>query len=346
VPELIVHKKKCLANIERMVQKVAYYGLSFRPHFKTHQSVEIGNWFYEQGVFRITVSSFKMAAYFSRAGWKDILVAFPFNPREISRLNTLASLQKISILLDNPETLVALKDLEHVVEYYIDVDTGYGRTGIESRDFEAIGRLLDLARDNEKLVFRGFYCHAGHSYKYPFREKQDAIHQKALSDLKGLKDHFVAFQPMVLYGDTPNCSIQEEFPGIDELTPGNFVFYDLTQHHLGSCELEDIAVSMACAVTGKYPDRQQLLLHGGAVHFSKDRLELEGRDIYGQVMGTGVYMDSISQEHGILEHAGELYERTRIGDILQILPVHSCLAANLMRTYRTEEGEWIETLNS
>jgi D-serine deaminase-like pyridoxal phosphate-dependent protein len=329
-----------------MVGKVAYYGLSFRPHFKTHQSVEIGNWFYEQGVHRITVASFSMAAYFSRAGWKDILVAFPFNPREIGPLNTLASMQKISILLDNPETLPALKDLEHAVEFYVDIDTGYGRTGINSRDLEAVGRLLDLARDNERLVFKGFYCHAGHSYKYPEREKRDSIHQKAMVELKELKEHFAAFQPLVLYGDTPNCSIQEDFPGVDELTPGNFVFYDLTQHYLGSCSLEDIAVSMACPVAGKYPDRQKLLIHGGGVHFSKDRLNIGGRDIYGRVTGTDIYLDALSQEHGTLEHTGDLYGSTRIGDILHILPVHSCLAANSMRTYRTDEGEWIETLNS
>ena len=31
--------------------------LSFRPHFKTHQSAEIGSWFRDFGVTRITVSS-------------------------------------------------------------------------------------------------------------------------------------------------------------------------------------------------------------------------------------------------------------------------------------------------
>jgi D-serine deaminase-like pyridoxal phosphate-dependent protein len=89
-----------------------------------------------------------------------------------------------------------------------------------------------------------------------------------------------------------------------------------------------------------------LVIHGGAVHFSKDSLSLDGRLVFGRVKGTECWLTGLSQEHGILEHSGTLYMRTHIGDHLRIYPVHSCLAANLMRRYRTLEGEWIETMNS
>ena len=373
MPVLMLDKKKCLANIERMAVKADRHRLRLRPHFKTHQSAEIGNWFFEFGVSGITVSSFRMAGYFARAGWKDILVAFPFNPHDLDSLNGLAASASLSILLDNPETLRFLDRLQHPAGYYIDIDTGYGRTGIKSGNTESIERLLAVAGNNKKLIFKGFYCHAGHSYKARDRMERDEIHRKARTDLERLKSQFSHLDPLALFGDTPNCSIQDDFTGIDEITPGNFVFYDLFQHSIGSCTLEDIAVSVACPVTGKYPERREILIHGGAVHFSKESLHSGNREVFGRLVvpkegnsfsfrdGNNIpdpaggawkipeketWITGITQEHGIIDCGGEVSDRVRIGDVLCFLPVHSCLAANLAGEYRTTGGEYIGTLNS
>jgi D-serine deaminase-like pyridoxal phosphate-dependent protein len=40
-PALLFDKRKCLMNIRRMKQKADKNNVQFRPHFKTHQSVEI-----------------------------------------------------------------------------------------------------------------------------------------------------------------------------------------------------------------------------------------------------------------------------------------------------------------
>ncbi len=70
-PTLILDKEKCLRNIKTMLDKSRKHGLIFRPHFKTHQSAVIGNWFSEFGVTSITVSSVFMAEYFADNGWKE-----------------------------------------------------------------------------------------------------------------------------------------------------------------------------------------------------------------------------------------------------------------------------------
>ncbi|MCP4311500.1 MAG: hypothetical protein GY790_09590 [Bacteroidetes bacterium] len=339
-----------------MAEKAASNQLSFRPHFKTHQSAEIGNWFGEFGVSKITVSSFRMARYFASAGWKDILVAFPFNPHDLHHLNELSVTTKISILLDNPDTLAFLGRLECTVEFYIDIDTGYGRTGIKSGEKEKIEELLAVSGKNPGLKFRGFYCHAGHSYKTFDNSIREQIHLKATGELLDLKQEFATYSPLALYGDTPNCSTQDDFTGIDEISPGNFVFYDLTQILLGTCCPHEVAVAMTCSVTGKYPERKQLVIHGGGVHFSKDSIQFGDRIIFGEVVipgkegwrtpGEKNFITGLSQEHGLLENAGSLFNRTRIGDRLMVLPVHSCMTANLMREYRTLNGDVIKTINS
>jgi D-serine deaminase-like pyridoxal phosphate-dependent protein len=160
----------------------------------------------------------------------------------------------------------------------------------------------------------------------------------------------------LLFGDTPNCSIQNDFQDIDEITPGNFVFYDLVQHSLGACSLEDIAVALECPVAGKYNHRKQILVHGGGVHFSKESLEKEGQRFYGLMVHKNgenwlpgkkdYWLSSLSQEHGILDADENLFHRHNIGDKLLFLPVHSCLTANLAKEYRTLDGLRIENIHS
>jgi len=356
MPVLLLDQEKCLKNIEKMAQKASSSQLSFRPHFKTHQSAEIGNWFREFGVSKITVSSFRMAQYFADAGWKDILVAFPFNPAELQALNKLSVNTKISILLDNPDTTGFLRKLEHPVDFYIDIDPDYGRTGIRSENMKEIEKVLAASGKNPMLNFSGFYCHAGHSYMAGANSEKEQIHLRATSKLRKLKEKFAIYNPLNLYGDTPNCSTQENFAGIDELTPGNFIFYDLTQILLGSCFPIQVAVAMDCTVSGRYPDRKQLVIHGGGVHFSKESLTIGDKIVYGQVVkqeergwscsGEKTFLTGLSQEHGLLENAGELFDRTKIGDRLTLIPVHSCMTANLMREYQTLDGKVIPTMNS
>jgi D-serine deaminase-like pyridoxal phosphate-dependent protein len=297
-----------------------------------------------------------MAAYFAAAGWNDILIAFPFHPGELDDLHLLSENNLISILVDSPAALPFLNHLPHPVGFYIDIDTGYGRTGVRTENPELMEQIIVKAGGNPQLQFKGFYCHAGHSYKVKKQEERGAIHLKALSDLEGLKKRFSEHRPRILYGDTPNCSTQNDFRGIDEITPGNFVFYDLVQLSLGACKEQDIAVAIECPVAGKYNHTKQILIHGGAVHFSKEPLTMDGHSIFGQLVQrseTGwthpalpAWLTSLSQEHGLLEQCGELFSHVSIGDTLCFLPVHSCLTANLAREYRTLDGKRITNIHT
>jgi len=356
MPKLLLDKEKCLRNIERMARKVERNSLSFRPHCKTHQSAEIANWTKDFGINTITVSSFHMAGYFAEAGWNDILVAFPFHPGDLEKLMELSERCKLSILVDSPAALPFLNHIPRQVDLYIDIDTGYGRTGILTENTELMEQIIVKIRSNPHLEFRGFYCHAGHSYKAGSLEEMNSIHQKAMNDLEALKNQFSEYSPKILYGDTPNCSIQEEFGEIDEITAGNFFLYDLVHQALGSCSLEEIALALECHVAGRYPAGERLLIHGGGIHFSKESMLHEGSPVYGRLVkrtdqgwtdpDEEVYLTSLSQEHGIMKPCGMLNSEVNIGDKLLFLPVHSCMTANLMREYRTLEDHRITTMNS
>ena len=102
-PTLLVDLRKCKANIAKMAQKAQKSRVIFRPHFKTHQSHEIGELFREVGITKITVSSVEMAFFFAQHGWNDITIAFPINILELEDINKLAQNIQLNLLLESVE---------------------------------------------------------------------------------------------------------------------------------------------------------------------------------------------------------------------------------------------------
>ncbi len=354
-PTLLINSEICKRNIRVMNNRVKRWGGQFRPHFKTHQSSIIGTWFKEEGVETITVSSFKMAKYFADNGWKDITVALTATVLNKDVINSLADKINLNILIEDIETIKILeKELKHPVGVYIKADTGYHRTGVDVKDLSNIKRFLNELKNKKNLIFIGFLTHAGNTYKCISKEEiaQVAkISKDSFLSLKVfLKDQFPLMQ--LSWGDTPSCSVYDEFNGIDEFRPGNFVFYDYMQTSIGSCELTDIAVCLAAPVVAVHTERNEVVIHAGAVHLSKDSIQLEDGSVsFGKVISmhdgqwdvNKVYGEirSLSQEHGIVSVKYDYIMELKPGDIVGVLPVHSCLTANLMKKFITTEGNLI-----
>ncbi|MEL7248285.1 MAG: alanine racemase, partial [Bacteroidota bacterium] len=349
--------QRCRRNIAAMVQNAEQQQVQLRPHFKTHQSLEIGRWFKENGVNKITVSSLAMAQYFA-AEWDDITVAFPVNILEVQLIDELAAKISLNLLVEDASAIAFLsRYLKHPVGIFIKIDVGYGRTGLAPTGYEQIDAILEEISRNNAIQFHGFLAHAGHTYQCRSAAEIEAVHEQSKARFLTLRERYQKeFSDLILsLGDTPSCSIGADYSGIDEMRPGNFVFYDLTQARIGSNTHDQIAVAMACPVVALHPDRRELVLYGGGVHFSKDRLigEPEGT-VWGRVVQhqgpgwediiPGMYLRSLSQEHGIVVVPPEVPFDFKVGDVLKVLPVHSCMAANAMKRYLTTDGRWIERL--
>lgn len=351
-PTLLLDEKRCRANIARMSAKARKLGKSLRPHFKTHQSLKVGGWFREAGITAITVSSVDMAAYFASDGWDDITVAFPVNPTDASRIDALASSITFNCLVESTEAVGMLEErLTADVGIFVKVDTGYGRTGVRFDDTGALEEVIAAVLGSGRLRLKGFLAHAGHSYQATSREEILAINRQTYMGLSRAREIAGGGQGLVAsLGDTPCCSVAEDFDGADELRPGNYVFNDMQQVSLGSCEPSDVAIAMACPVVAIHPSRGEIIVHGGAVHLSKDTYECsDRRRVFGQVVtiGEGGWSEpvdgarvvSVSQEHGKIVAPPDLLSSVSVGDTLGILPAHSCLTANLARGYTTLSRE-------
>jgi len=358
-PTLLLNKEVAIANIKRMAAKAKASEAVFRPHFKTHQSAEVGSWFRDFGVDCITVSSLKMAYYFADGGWNDITLAFPVNIREWQQTDELAGKINLNILVENIEAVSFLEEkLSNPVGVFIKVDTGYGRTGIDAVNFDAFQILLEQLKKSRKLIFMGFLAHAGNTYHAGSVDEIKEIKKSSVAKLMALKTFLRTDFPLLQlsYGDTPSCSVCNDFSDVDELRPGNFVFYDEMQCRLGVCSREDVAVAMACPVVAKHPERHEIVIHGGAVYLSKESITDKNGDKY---FGTVVALDGyswdvknvlgkvtgLSQEHGIVNMPDtDVFDKLNVGDMVAVIPVHSCLTANLMMGYVTTSGERIGTM--
>ncbi|WP_436514410.1 alanine racemase [Ekhidna sp. To15] len=353
-PTLLVDKKKCLDNIEKMLKKAQKSNAAIRPHFKTHFSAEIGNWFKSKGVEKCTVSSVSMAQYFAENGWNDITIAFPYNPLEASDISALASKINLNILIVSSESLEhALTNISSKVGFYLKIDVGTHRTGIDPRNEKLIAQLISKATD--KMEFKGFLAHAGHTYGCKDFEGIKWIFDGATKALTQLKQKFGG---MISYGDTPSCSIMDDLSFCDEMRPGNFVFYDWMQHNIGSCSAEEIAVCLACPVVAVHEERNEILIYGGGVHLSKDRVTEKDRMGKDQTcFGKMVRLEKVgwnpeikgnvarlSQEHGVIKLSQDEIAHVKVGDLIGVIPVHSCLTADLQAYYLSTEGEKIEKM--
>jgi D-serine deaminase-like pyridoxal phosphate-dependent protein len=357
-PTLLLNEEICRRNIRKMADKARRNKVILRPHFKTHQSHEIGNWFRAEGTEKITVSSLRMAQYFASDDWKDILVAFPVNILEIDRINQLARDVRLSLLVESSEAVKFLQEhLESAVSVYIKADTGLHRTGVSWDDHKTISDILESINKSGRISFSGFLTHAGNSYKSRSFGEIQAVFYESTSRMLTLKKHFITeyHDLKISVGDTPSCSRIEDLTMTDEIRPGNYVFYDAMQTIIGSCTPEEVAVAMACPVVAVHKERNEIVIYGGSVHFAADTVtDKDGVTIYGRVVRNngagwgeiieGSYLKKLSQEHGIVSLSDDAMHIYKPGDIIKILPVHSCTTANLMKEYLTLSGRKISMM--
>lgn len=358
-PTLLLDESTARHNIHHIAAKIQAAGIRFRPHFKTHQSAAIGEWFRAEGVTAITTSSLDMAQYFAAHGWDDITIAFPANLRQAQGLADLARQVKLGLLVESPEAVHGLAQVIHSpVDIWIKVDTGTHRTGLPWDVPDAVAGVARAVQAAAPLRLRGLLTHAGNTYAARGQAQVCQRYAESAARMDTLRHALKAqgIGPLeISVGDTPGTSLCADFGMVDELRPGNFIFYDAQQVQIGSCGWKDVAVALACPVVAKHPERCEAVVYGGAVHLSKDYLMQNDTRSYGLICLpegdrwgaplAGAFVAGVSQEHGVLRLVPDDFARLNVGDLVCILPAHSCLTVTLMKRYLTLTGQVIDTLN-
>jgi D-serine deaminase-like pyridoxal phosphate-dependent protein len=231
---------------------------------------------------------------------------------------------------------------------FLKIDCGTHRVGVEPQTPEALSIPRAIA-DAANLYFAGILTHAGHSYDVKTVEdiKTVARHERdVMVELAARLKNDGIEVPTVSIGSTPTMSLVDHLDGIDEIRPGNYIFFDAYQATLGSCSFEDTALTVLAAVIHRDRSRKRLVVDAGGIALSKDRgpAHIDPSCGYGHVLDlegneTGMRVTSLSQEHGEIQADDDsLIDKFPVGSRLRILANHSCLTAAQYAHYNVLEN--------
>lgn len=354
-PALILDRKRLQANIARMQARAKQLGVSLRPHLKTAKSAKVA----ELAVGKngaITVSTLAEAEYFAKASFRDILYAVPMAPQ---KLEQVAKLIKggvdLKIITDHPAVAQAAAEtgqrLGVTFRVMIKIDSGLGRAGITPDSDLLLPLAKALSQPGVELA--GVLTHAGHSYgaKDAAEIARIAEEERAAVVTAATRLREAGFAcPIVSVGSTPTALFAKDLTGVTEMRPGNFVFFDLFQAGLGTCKMQDIAVSVLATVVSHHPGRNHVLIDAGGLALSKDtgaNKNVPGTG-YGRVCRPeaalpldGMNIHDVHQEHGLLggpDAPPVDFAAYPPGSRLRVLPNHSCMTGAMYDRYYVTDG--------
>lgn len=339
-PALVLDIERVKRNADRLGSRVRDLGARLRPHVKTHKCIEVARIQTAGHSGALTVSTLAEARAFVAGGFGEITYAVPIEPGKFKAAADLARICDLSLITDDsqiPEQLnEAAKQAGVVLKLFLKVDCGYHRCGVDPDSEEAIEIPVRISASSN-LRFAGILTHAGHSYHYrePKERLTIARHERDVMTelaerlrLKGIE------VPTVSIGSTPTVTIVDHLKGIDEVRPGNYIFFDAFQTAIGSCGIEDCALTVLAAVVHRDLKRNKLVIDAGAIALSKDRgaVEFDPTCGYGRVLDIegadlGLSVASLSQEHGEILSQNCNIERVKVGTRVRVLANHSCLSA-------------------
>ncbi|MEO6488021.1 MAG: alanine racemase, partial [Thermoanaerobaculia bacterium] len=299
-PAFLVDRTVVARNCERMRTKAAASDVIFRPHVKTHKTVEVARMQHGGGIGPVTVSTLAEAEQLAEGGFRDMTYAVPIAPEKLARAAGLAKrLDRLNILIDSRAVLQAIESSGFAFDVFLKVDCGYHRAGVDPSSPQSAQLAADMMR-SASVRFRGLLTHAGHSYNVRTIDEILAIAAQETDALTRFRERIGAPALLRSIGSTPTASLVTNFDDADEIRPGNYVFYDAFQATIGSCRPEDVAVSVLTTVIGAYPERDALMIDAGALALSKD---LGAGSGYGLVCDLDLNplpmtIETLSQEHG------------------------------------------------
>ncbi len=344
-------------NIKDMQATANKAGVTLRPHAKTHKSHKVAELQIEAGAVGLTVAKPEEALTFIKNGVKSVKICYPIISRDkIKSLLIEAKKHNAEIIfaLDSLDGFEILKDASenYDVQTYIEIDVGLNRCGLKLKD-TAILEVAQKIQNSTNIKLKGITSHAGQSYGAKTKEaaKQIAEQEREimLSVKQSLETNDITVQEICV-GATPTLWAQENFEGISEIKPGNYVYNDLTQKNIGVVGWERLAISVVASIVSI--NDTYLIVDAGSKTMTSDAGAHGTTGVSGYGLAfpeanepndtSGLSVEKLSEEHGWIKHNGT--HNFVIGDRLRIFPNHSCPVINLFDKVQVfEDGKHFET---
>ena len=336
-PALIIDLDVFDANLVKMQSYLEEQDIALRAHTKMHKCPIIARKQVESGARGVCAAKISEAEVMCAAGIEDVLVTSPIATSDkVSRFvearKNNPGLKIVVDCADSADLLAKVAGLEGlVVDVFVDLDPGMGRTGIETGD-----KTLQLVRhigESNSLNLSGLQMYAGNCMHIEgFSErKQKYAHllSKGIETLALLDEAGIVI-PVVSGGGTGTYNMESDLGLINELQAGSYAFMDIEYRDIGGVDSEqflDFGVSLFVLVTAiSQPQSRLITVDGGFKSFASDKMAPEFRDVEGVIYHWG------GDEHGIVQLNNPSRE-IRLGSKLSMLTPHCDPTVNLHDFY-------------
>lgn len=316
------------------------------PMLKTHKSTEITRMQIEAGATGVLTGTIDEAeAVVEKSGVKKVMLAYPvLGSANIKRIIQLKKKAEVYIALDGEdgarEISQALDGEE--INYLLILDSGLGRFGVSADKVVSMVKIID---NYKNLKFSGICTHTGQVYSVSGKQEVGSIIEMELKSTKTAVENLKRSNykcDIVATGTTPTFSEAIKSPYITASRPGNYVFCDAIQVALGAATVEECSLTVMSTIVSQ-PTEDLFILDCGSKCLGLDKGAhgsslIEG---FGTVKGhPELTIVGLSEEVAKVKIHGET--NLKIGSKIEIIPNHSCSAANMtsyMVGYRDEKVE-------
>ena len=364
-PSCVIDSTKLRHNIERAKAKAAALHVAWRPHLKTHKSIDIARLQMSSPEGPATVSTLAEARYFAQNGVKDIIYAVGIAPQKLS---AVAAIRRetgcdLKIILDSVEAAKFVSEFCRregvLIPVLLEIDTDGHRSGLVPGAPEIVVTARALTHG---ALFKGVLTHAGDSYECKTHEAIVAAAQSERSGIvkaaNDLRDAGFAVD-IVSVGSSPTLMCSQSEVGVTEIRAGVCALFDLFMSNVGICRINDIAVSVLTTVIGRKTDKRRVITDSGFLSMSRDRGTARQKtdygyglvcDVNGEPLDSGkILLTGTNQEHGIITLPADsslAQSDFPIGRRLRVLPNHACpTAAPYAHLLLVENGKIVAVLS-
>ena len=331
-PVIVIDEAKLRQNIDEMAALAAGAGVSLRPHFKTHKTPQIGRLQTSAGAVGATCAKLGEAEVFvDQAGIEDVLLAYPVvGPPKIERLLALMDRAHVTVAVDSLAAATSLSQAMaaagRTLDIYLEVNTGQDRAGARAGD-EALAMALAI-NEMPGLRLVGVMTHEGHagsSDPSVIAATAHAAGTALVETAERIRAHGIEL-PHVSVGSTPSSWYTPTVPGVTEMRPGTYVFYDNSIFRHGRIGPDRCAARVVATVVSR-PAADRAIIDAGTKALAMD--PSASHPGHGYIVGhPQSTIARISEEHGVVllppDEPG-----FAVGDRVEVIPNHICPAVNL-----------------
>jgi len=343
-PCVVVDETILRRNIDEMAAHAARLGVALRPHMKTHKTPEIARLQLAAGAVGATCAKLGEAEVLvDRAGVDDVLIAYAVvGAPKMRRLVALMERAHVTVAIDSHDAAVALSramtGAGKQLDISIEVNTGQDRAGAMAGD-EAVALALDVERMSGLHVV-GVLTHEGHagaSDPAAIETTALAAGNAIVETAEAIRSHGIEL-PYVSVGSTPSSPYTPTVPGVTEMRPGTYIFYDNSIFRHGRIGPDRCAARIAATVMSR-PAADRAILDAGSKALAMD--PSPSHPGHGYVVGhPGATIALISEEHGVtLLPTGE--SGFAVGDRHEVIPNHVCPTINLTDELLIVRDGWV-----